>query len=130
LIDLFFTLFSPVAGKFSKLLSMCLFFSVFNPIFPSYRQIHAVQGEATDSLINLFLTLFFPGAGKFNTLLSLVEKVGLTETLTTGGPFTVFAPTDKAFAELGKKKNLSATPLDQLKKVKKIVSLVWCYLLF
>jgi uncharacterized surface protein with fasciclin (FAS1) repeats len=59
------------------------------------------------------------GAGKFNTLLSIVEKVGLTETITTGGPFTVFAPTDEAFEELGKKVNLSATPLDELKKVKR-----------
>ena len=39
------------------------------------------------------------------------------ETLNAGGPFTVFAPTDEAFAELGKTTNLSATPIDQLKKV-------------
>jgi uncharacterized surface protein with fasciclin (FAS1) repeats len=67
--------------------------------------------------LSCFFNPIFSGAGKFNTLLATVEKVGLTETLSTGGPFTVFAPTDKAFAELAKTKNLSATPLDQLKKV-------------
>ncbi|MDY7104625.1 MAG: fasciclin domain-containing protein [Actinomycetota bacterium] len=39
-------------------------------------------------------------AGSFSTLLDLVTQAGLAETLTTGGPFTVFAPTDAAFEEL------------------------------
>lgn len=39
-------------------------------------------------------------AGKFNTLLSAVERAGLTDVLLTGGPFTVFAPSDTAFAKL------------------------------
>jgi phosphate transport system substrate-binding protein len=41
------------------------------------------------------------GAGSFNTLLAAAEAAGLAETLATGGPFTVFAPTDDAFAALG-----------------------------
>lgn len=40
------------------------------------------------------------GAGSFNTLLAAAEAAGLAETLATGGPFTVFAPTDAAFAAL------------------------------
>jgi transforming growth factor-beta-induced protein len=40
------------------------------------------------------------GAGTFNTLLAAAEAAGLAETLATGGPFTVFAPTDAAFAAL------------------------------
>ena len=40
-------------------------------------------------------------AGSFNTLLAAVEAAGLTETLQGEGPFTVFAPTDDAFAALG-----------------------------
>jgi uncharacterized surface protein with fasciclin (FAS1) repeats len=40
------------------------------------------------------------GAGVFNTLLAAVGAAGLGETLTEGGPFTVFAPTDEAFARL------------------------------
>jgi uncharacterized surface protein with fasciclin (FAS1) repeats len=39
-------------------------------------------------------------AAGFTTLLAAVEAAGLTETLATGGPFTVFAPTNDAFAEI------------------------------
>lgn len=39
-------------------------------------------------------------AGSFNTLLAAVEAAGLTATLEGAGPFTVFAPTDAAFAAL------------------------------
>jgi uncharacterized surface protein with fasciclin (FAS1) repeats len=39
-------------------------------------------------------------AGSFNTLVTAIEAAGLTETLKGKGPFTVFAPTDEAFAKL------------------------------
>ena len=39
-------------------------------------------------------------AGSFTTLLAAVEAAGLDETLAEGGPFTVFAPSDEAFATL------------------------------
>lgn len=39
-------------------------------------------------------------AGSFTTLLAAVDAAGLTETLSGDGPFTVFAPTDDAFAKL------------------------------
>jgi uncharacterized surface protein with fasciclin (FAS1) repeats len=39
-------------------------------------------------------------AGTFQTLLIAVDAAGLGETLADGGPFTVFAPTDAAFATL------------------------------
>ena len=39
-------------------------------------------------------------AGSFKTLLTAVEAAGLVETLQGEGPFTVFAPTDAAFAAL------------------------------
>lgn len=38
--------------------------------------------------------------GRFKTLLAAVGAAGLGEALTTGGPFTLFAPTDDAFAKL------------------------------
>ncbi|MCK8463757.1 fasciclin domain-containing protein [Aliiroseovarius sp. S1339] len=40
------------------------------------------------------------GAGSFSTLVAAVEAAGLVETLKGEGPFTVFAPTDDAFAAL------------------------------
>ena len=39
-------------------------------------------------------------AGQFNTLVAAVEAAGLVTTLKGDGPFTVFAPTDEAFAAL------------------------------
>ena len=42
------------------------------------------------------------GAGSFNTLVAAVKAAGLVDTLQGAGPFTVFAPTDEAFAKLPK----------------------------
>jgi len=39
-------------------------------------------------------------AGSFSTLVKAVQAAGLVETLKGAGPFTVFAPTDEAFAAL------------------------------
>ena len=39
-------------------------------------------------------------AGQFNTLVKAVQAAGLVDTLKGEGPFTVFAPTDEAFAKL------------------------------
>ena len=39
-------------------------------------------------------------AGSFGTLVAAVQAAGLVETLKGPGPFTVFAPTDEAFAKL------------------------------
>jgi len=40
------------------------------------------------------------GAGQFKTLVAAIQAAGLVETLQSPGPFTVFAPTDEAFAKL------------------------------
>ncbi|MHA2392101.1 MAG: fasciclin domain-containing protein [Promethearchaeota archaeon] len=40
------------------------------------------------------------GAGGFSTLLKAAEVAGLVDTLSTGGPFTIFAPTDDAFSKV------------------------------
>ena len=39
-------------------------------------------------------------AGSFKTLVAAVTAAGLVETLKSAGPFTVFAPSDEAFAKL------------------------------
>ncbi|MCS6949019.1 MAG: fasciclin domain-containing protein [bacterium] len=39
-------------------------------------------------------------AGSFKTLVQAVQAAGLVETLSGPGPFTVFAPTDEAFAKI------------------------------
>jgi uncharacterized surface protein with fasciclin (FAS1) repeats len=41
-------------------------------------------------------------AGNFKTLVTAVKAAGLVDTLKSPGPFTVFAPTDEAFAKLPK----------------------------
>jgi uncharacterized surface protein with fasciclin (FAS1) repeats len=41
-------------------------------------------------------------AGEFKTLATALEKAGLVDTLKGKGPFTVFAPTDAAFAKVPK----------------------------
>jgi uncharacterized surface protein with fasciclin (FAS1) repeats len=57
-------------------------------------------------------------AGQFTTLVTAVQAAGLVETLKGEGPFTVFAPTDEAFAALpaGTLEALLADP-DQLRAV-------------
>ncbi len=46
------------------------------------------------------LVVVATGAGSFNTLVAAVKAAGLVETLQGKGPFTIFAPTDEAFAKL------------------------------
>jgi uncharacterized surface protein with fasciclin (FAS1) repeats len=41
-------------------------------------------------------------AGNFKTLVAATKAAGLVETLNTKGPYTIFAPTDDAFAKLPK----------------------------
>lgn len=53
-------------------------------------------------------------AGDFKTLAAALEKAGLVDTLKGKGPFTVFAPTDAAFAKVPKK-DLEALLADKSK---------------
>ena len=57
-------------------------------------------------------------AGTFTTLVTAVKAAGLVETLKGAGPFTLFAPTDDAFAKLpkGTVENL-LKDIPQLKKI-------------
>ena len=60
-------------------------------VVPALAQDEAAPGSIAEIAIN---------DGRFETLVAAVTAAGLGETLTTGGPFTVFAPTDDAFAAL------------------------------
>jgi uncharacterized surface protein with fasciclin (FAS1) repeats len=60
-------------------------------------------------------------AGKFNTLAAALQAAGLVDTLKGPGPFTVFAPTDEAFAKIPK------ADLDALLKDKAKLSAVLTY---
>ncbi len=59
------------------------------------------------------------GAGSFGTLVAAVQAAGLVDTLKGEGPFTVFAPTDEAFAALpaGTLDQLLADPKGQLTQI-------------
>ena len=54
------------------------------------------------------------GAGSFTTLVTALKAAGLVETLKGKGPFTVFAPTDEAFAKIPKA-DLDALLMDKSK---------------
>jgi uncharacterized surface protein with fasciclin (FAS1) repeats len=56
-------------------------------------------------------------AGNFKTLATALTKAGLVEVLKGKGPFTVFAPTDDAFAKIPKK-DLDAVLADKEKLTK------------
>ena len=58
-------------------------------------------------------------AGNFKTLVAAVQAAGLVQTLKSPGPFTVFAPTDAAFAALPK-----GTVESLLKDVPKLTSIL------
>jgi uncharacterized surface protein with fasciclin (FAS1) repeats len=60
-------------------------------------------------------------ASEFSTLVKAVQAAGLVETLKDNGPFTVFAPTDKAFAAVPK------AQLEALLKDKKALTAVITY---
>ncbi len=65
----------------------------------------AVPTEAPQTIVDIAVA-----DGRFTTLVAAVQAAGLAETLSGEGPFTVFAPTDDAFAAL------PAGTLDELLK--------------
>ena len=65
------------------------------PGFTGNCSTSATASHATDDIVATA-----SAAGSFTTLVAAVEAAGLAETLKGDGPFTVFAPTDEAFAKL------------------------------
>ncbi len=72
--------------------SIVVMFTVAGPV--GYAAHHAEtenQADIVDTAV---------AAGSFSTLVTAVKAAGLVDTLKGDGPFTVFAPTDEAFAKI------------------------------
>lgn len=80
---------------------------------------HEKERKKADAKPNIVQTA--QQAGQFKTLLTAVKEAGLEETLATKCCFTVFAPTDEAFAKVPKDK------LDALLKDKEALKKVLLY---
>ena len=84
--------------------------------------------EASNGLIHVIDSVILPrktivetavSAGQFKTLVAAVKAAGLAEALSAQGPFTVFAPSDDAFAKLPK-----GTVAKLLKNPKKLAAIL------
>lgn len=64
------------------------------------ESMEAVAEETTEATTMGTIVDVASGAGNFGTLVAAVTAADLVETLSGEGPFTVFAPTDEAFAAL------------------------------
>ena len=62
----------------------------------------APAGSARPAAAEADIVTTAVNAGQFKTLASLLQSAGLVDTLKGAGPFTVFAPTDAAFAKVPK----------------------------
>jgi uncharacterized surface protein with fasciclin (FAS1) repeats len=84
-----------------------------NAAAPAQTQMDETETEAMEAEAEADIVDTAVAAGSFTTLADLLTQTGLAETLKGDGPFTVFAPTDEAFAalpegtleELGKPEN-------------------------
>merc|ERR1711872_915097 len=75
------------------------------------KQVKYPDIKASNGIIHIMKDVIYPipsgniaevvsGDERFSTLLAAVGAAGLADTLATGGPFTVFAPTNEAFAKV------------------------------
>ncbi len=88
--------------------------SVENGVMIDNANIVEVDWMGTNGIIHVIDTVIIPGdapagqtivenliaQGNFTTLVAAVQAAGLVDTLNSAGPFTLFAPTDAAFAKL------------------------------
>ena len=68
--------------------------------YESYNAFMKAAHHGTSASMDIVDTA--ASAGSFNTLVTAVKATGLVDTLKGEGPFTVFAPTDEAFAKIPK----------------------------
>lgn len=70
------------------------------PAFAGTHSSKKADCETTSTMKKADIVDTAVSAGSFNTLVAAVQAAGLESTLRSDGPFTVFAPTDAAFAKL------------------------------
>ncbi len=75
----------------SALMVAAIGFSAFSPAVKADDMHHGMKMDIVDTAV---------AAGSFKTLTAALQAAGLVDTLKGKGPFTVFAPTDDAFAKL------------------------------
>ena len=61
-------------------------------------------------------------AGAFDTLVTAVKAAGLVEVLKSAGPFTVFAPTEEAFAKVPKETLSSLLRPEKIEQLKAVLT--------
>ena len=81
-------------SRICKALSMFVFGIMMSMAFVANVNAGAITRPAAD-IVDVAVS-----NGQFNTLATALEAAGLVDTLKGAGPFTVFAPTDEAFAKL------------------------------
>jgi transforming growth factor-beta-induced protein len=101
-------------------------------VYINDAQVIITDIETSNGIIHVIDTVILPPAelgtivdiavadGRFTTLVAALQAAGLVETLSGEGPFTVFAPTDDAFAKLPAgtvESLLKSENLEQLKNI-------------
>jgi uncharacterized surface protein with fasciclin (FAS1) repeats len=80
---------------------------------PALAQYESAQPDIVDIAVS---------AGSFNTLVAALKAAGLVDVLKGDGPFTVFAPTDEAFAKLPEGTVESLLRPENIEKLKGILT--------
>ena len=78
-------------NKFKRTISIGLTAAAMVFTAPAMADHHGMKADIVDTAV---------AAGSFKTLVTAVQAAGLVDVLKSDGPFTVFAPTDAAFAKL------------------------------
>lgn len=73
-----------------------------SPSSPMPKAVDPLADQLKPKVASTTIVDVAAGNGSFKTLVAAVKAAGLVETLMSDGPFTVFAPTDEAFAALPK----------------------------
>ena len=82
-------------GSMNKFVKIASFMAAATLVLSLSQQTSARPKPAPKDIVDTAVA-----AGSFKTLVAALQAAGLVDTLKSNGPFTVFAPTDEAFAKL------------------------------